>query len=368
MPIRMKRRQLSGIVAGLGSSLVLTRAGFAQESIAGKAASRGIIYGATVTRGQVEESPDMRRIVSEEMAMIVPGYEFKWSGHQPGPDRFDFTNADYLMRYAAENGKQVRGHALVWHEALPPWFAGLRLDAAAMRQLLTLHLNTVVNRYAGRIHSWDVVNEPVEPWDKRPDGLRDTPFLRALGPDYIDLAFRLAAAADPRARLVLNEYGVEMATEEHERRRRALLALLENMKRRGVPIHAVGIQAHLQAADVRFDPALFRRFLRDIASLGLDCYITEMDVTDRGLPPDLETRDRRVAQTYRRFLDAALAEPCVKMLILWGISDRYTWMNDSRFARREDGQPVRPHPYDAEFRRKPAWYAIAEAFDAAPPR
>ena len=335
----------------------------------GLAAQRGILFGATLTQGQVVESAEMVRIATEEMAMLVPGFEFKWPGLRPGPWEFDFTGADAMLTFAEARQQAVRGHALVWHGALPGWFGDGPADSMGMRTLLRHHITTVAGRYAGRIHSWDVVNEPVEPWDNRPDGLRDSPFLRRMGLDYIDLAFRWAAEADPTARLALNEYGVEMATPEQDARRTALLTLLEGMLRRGVPVHALGIQAHLSAAAWRdFDPAVLRGFIRRVAALGLECYVTELDVTDRGLPPEVAVRDAAVAHTYRTFLDAALAEPSVTLVALWGISDRFTWMNDSRFARREDGLPTRPHPFDPAFQPKPAWGAIGDALRGAPRR
>ncbi|EHL96960.1 glycosyl hydrolase family 10 [Acetobacteraceae bacterium AT-5844] len=340
-----------------------------QQGMAALAAEKGVLFGSTLTRGQADESAEMRRLARQEMGAIVPGFEFKWPTLRPGPWEFDFSGAEAMLRLAEEQGQKTRGHALVWHGALPGWFGDGPADAMGMRTLLRHHIDTVARRYAGRIHSWDVVNEPVEPWDGRQDGLRDSPFLRSMGTDYIDLSFRWAAEADPQARLVLNEYGVEMATAEQEARRTALLRLVEGMLRRRVPLHAIGIQAHLAAArQHEFEAEVLRRFIRRIAALGLDCYITELDVTDRGLPPDIATRDAAVAHTYRVFLDAALAEPSVKAVILWGISDRYTWMNDSRFARREDGLPTRPHPFDADFRPKPAWDAIREAFRAASAR
>lgn len=366
---RPTRRQLLATPLALVPASTASTARASAAGLGALAAQRGVIFGSTLTRGQVEESPEMLRIATDDMAMIVPGFEFKWPALRPSAGAFDFSGADAMLRFAEQRGQAARGHALVWHGALPAWFGDGPADAAGMHALLRRHIGTVAGRYAGRLHSWDVVNEPVEPWDGRPDGLRASPFLRALGPDYIDLSFRLAAAADPAARLTLNEYGLELATAEQEARRTALLALLEGMLRRGVPVHAIGIQAHLAAAaSADFDPAVLRRFIRRVAGLGLDCYVTELDVTDRGLPAGIAARDAAVARTYRGFLEAVLAEPAVKLVVLWGISDRYTWMNDSRFARREDGLPVRPHPYDSEFRPKPAWHAIAGALRAAPPR
>jgi endo-1,4-beta-xylanase len=371
MPIR--RRAL--LAAGLSPAAARAQEAAGQGGPEGTprlgalAAARGILFGTTLTQGQVAESPEMRRIAAREAAVIVPGLELKWAGCRPAPDRFDFGPAEALAGFAAAHGQRLRGHALVWHEALPAWFGQGPAEPTAMRALLQTHIATVAGHFAGRMQSWDVVNEPIEPWYRRADGLRETPFLRALGPGYIDLAFQLAAAADPAATLVLNEFDLELAVPQHAARRQALLRLLEGMKARGVPVQAVGIQAHLSADRLaQFDPAVLRGFIRRIAALGLEVYVTELDVTDRGLPADLALRDAAVARMFGAFLGAALAEPAVRLVVLWGISDRYTWINDSRFARREDGLPVRAHPYDEGFRPKPARAAIAEAFAAAPPR
>jgi endo-1,4-beta-xylanase len=333
------------------------------------AAAKGVVFGTALTRGEAEASPELAGIAGAEAALIVPGNEFKWPSHRPSLEGFDFRDADFMVRFAEERRKPARGHALVWHGALPAWFeAAAPRDAAGMRGLLERHIRTVAGRYAGRMQSWDVVNEPVEPWYRRPDGLRETPFLQALGPDYIDLAFRLAHAADPAARLVLNEYGLEMANEDNAARRVAMLALLRGMRSRGVPVHALGIQGHLSAAARDFDPQVFRRFIRDVAALGLEVYVTELDVTDRGLPPDIPARDAAVARTLRAFLDAALAEPAVRMVVVWGLTDRFTWMNDSQYTRREDGLRVRGHLLDEALRPKAGWHAVADAFRAAPRR
>ncbi len=106
-------------------------------------------------------------------------------------------------------------------------------------------IRALAGRYRGMIHSWDVVNEPIEPKDGRPDGLRKAVFLEALGPGYLDLAYRTARETDPKARLVVNEYDVELDTPAQETRRTVLLNLLERMQRAGTPVDAVGIQAHL---------------------------------------------------------------------------------------------------------------------------
>ena len=122
------------------------------------------------------------------------------------------------------------------------------------------------------------------------------------------------------------------------------------------------MQAHLSAAQWKnFQPETLRRFLGEIAALGLKILITELDVSDEGLPPDIEARDRAIAEVYESYLTAALAEPAVIAVLTWGLTDKYTWLASRN--RRPDGGTVRVLPLDREFQRKPAWYAIAKALD-----
>jgi endo-1,4-beta-xylanase len=139
------------------------------------------------------------------MDMIVPENELKWDTLRPSPTTYDFTRADALLHFARLHGKHMRGHCLAWHKQLPPWFAAV-VHVGNATHLLTEHITTVVRWYAGQMHSWDVVNEQVETAEANVDGLRVTPWLTALGPGYMDLAFRTAHAADPQAVLVYNRH------------------------------------------------------------------------------------------------------------------------------------------------------------------
>src|SRR5262249_2661310 len=130
-----------------------------------------------------------------EAAIVTPEFELKWGTVRPSPSDERFEAPDALADWCRQSGVALRGHTLVWHEALPGWVPRFP-DAAAARALLTSHITKLVSRYAGRIEAWDVVNEAIEPKHGRADGLRVTPWQGALGPDYIDLAFRTAAAAD----------------------------------------------------------------------------------------------------------------------------------------------------------------------------
>ena len=167
------------------------------------------------------------------------------------------------------------------------------------------------------------------------------------------------------ALLVYNDFGLEYEDTNSDKKRAAVLKLLERLKSTGTPIHALGIQAHLFGSATSSYKKL-RKFLSDVASLGLQIMITELDVIDEELPSDIPVRDRIIAKVYEDFLSVVLDEPAVKTIITWGLSDGYTYHTD--FHPRSDGMQVRPLPLDTDLKPKLAWNAIARALDNAPNR
>jgi endo-1,4-beta-xylanase len=371
-----RRRFLTAGMAALGSGALPAAGtgGRASETIVLRqlAAEKGLIYGTTISAKQIETDRPFVGLVLRQAGLVVAENEMKWqfiSQGAPGDD--DYGPADTIANFARDNNLVLRGHNLLWYHRTPPWYFDLPSSQEQERAVVK-HIEELAGRYRGRVHSWDVVNEPIEPKDGRPDGLRTKVFLETLGPEYLDLAYRTAREADPAARLVVNEYDIELDAPEQEARRIALLHLLEKMKRSGTPVDAVGVQAHLTAVGgPPFSAPLLRRFLAEIAGLGLTIQITELDVTDEHAPADVAVRDRLVADTYRRFLDAALDEPAVKMVVTWGLSDRHSWIvrRETYQAKwRTDDAPSRPLPFDADLQPKRACEAIAEAFAQAPKR
>ncbi len=367
----LSRRGL--LAAGLAAPLAVASAGAAEaQPLRRLAAAKGLVYGTTIAADQIKGDPAFVALVLREAGLVVAENDMKWQDMNRGaPGDDDYGPADTVADFATKNGLVLRGHNLLWYYRTPGWFFHLP-SAAAKEQAIVERIHSLAGRYRGRVHSWDVVNEPIEPKDGRPDGLRKAVFLEALGPGYLDLAYRTTHEADPKARLVVNEYDVELDAPEHDARRRILLDLLRHMQQAGTPVDAVGIQAHLAAVG---GPPLsvpkLRRFLAEIAALGLEIEITELDVTDARAPADIGTRDRLVADTYSRFLDAVLGEPALKLVVTWGLSDRHSWIvrhetNEAKW--RKDGLPSRPLPFDADLQPKPACTAIAEAFSRAPPR
>jgi endo-1,4-beta-xylanase len=334
-------------------------------SLGERAAAKGLIYGAATQQQLLSSDLEFANRFAQECKLLITEGDLLWKEIRPSPDRFDFTVGDRLAEFARTHGMLLAGGHLVWYNNLPDWFKET-VNRRNAEQFLVKHIKRVVGHYAGQMHFWTVVNEAIEPPDGQPNGLRKVPWLEFLGVDYIDLAFRVAAEADPKALLVYNDYGLDYDRPADEGRRTALLRLLERLKSKGTPIHALGIQAHLTGSETRFNPKKLRDFLSNVAALGLKIIITEMDVIDQGLPLNVVARDRIIARAYEDYLTVALDELAVSTVLTWGLSDRYTWL--SWFRPRYDGSQVRPLPLDANLKPKLAWNAIARAFDKAPMR
>jgi endo-1,4-beta-xylanase len=178
-----------------------------------------------------------------------------------------------------------------------------------------------------------------------------------LGADYLPVALRTAAAADPDARLVLNEYDVEFKGPRFAARRKALVELLRSLRNRSVPLHAVGLQAHL-FADREIDRDGLQGLLAEISALKLDVLITELDVIDYELPGRVSERDAMVAGVATRFLETVCEVVRPKAILTWGLSDRYTWV--PTYFKRRDGMPNRPLPLDADLKPKPLFDVIEQ--------
>jgi endo-1,4-beta-xylanase len=334
----------------------------ADQPLRDRAKAKGLLFGACA---QPEEfnTPAFAQIFAQQCGIMVPEGALEFKALRSSLDEFNFQTADELLAFARAHNISFRGHSFVWHN-LPSWFEA-KVNAGNARRVMEEHIAKVGGHYAGHMHSWDVVNEAIALWDHRPDGLRNTPWLRFLGPDYIELAFRAAAKADPKALLVYNENRLEYDIPEHENQRHVVLKLLEKLRSKGAPVQALGIQSHLTTRN-GLNPKKIREFLREVSGMGLKILVTELDVADKDFPSDVPSRDRMIADVYETYLSAVLDERAVIAVLTWGLSDRYSWL--SKYAPRADGVPVRPLPLDANFKPKSAWQAIATAFDHAPAR
>jgi endo-1,4-beta-xylanase len=333
------------------------------QSLRAHAEARGLLVGCAVVPERLQKEPQYAAVVAGQANILVAENAMKWKALRPAPDKFDFTGADAILAFALAHQQKVRGHNLCWHEALPDWFAGTVTKENAS-QILTEHIKTVAGHYAGKLHSWDVVNEAIDTKSDRPDGLRKSPWFELIGPDYIDLAFRTARAADSTALLTYNDYGIETDTPDQTKKRALVLDLIRGMKERNVPIDAIGVQSHLGATDPAPGNGL-HDFVRELRRMGLQVFITELDVNEKKLEGTEGDQDAGVARVYRDYVTMMVAEPDVTAVLTWGITDRYTWLNSPKFARA-DGKPQRCLPFDSDYQPTPAFFGLRAALDSRP--
>jgi endo-1,4-beta-xylanase len=268
----------------------------------------------------------------------------KWDPVQRTQGVYDFSGGDAIVAFAESRGMRVKGHALVWHQALPGWVASL--SPPELRIAFEDHIRTVAGHYRRRVHAWDVVNEAID--DSQP-GLRSTVFSRGLGPDYVAEAFRLARKADPEAQLVYNDYGGEGLN----RKSNDIYELVRGLKERGL-VDGVGLQMHISAASF---PAVadIRANIHRLADLGLQVNLSEMDVRVRDVAGDAAAKLERQRQVYRDVVAACVAVPRCEAVTFWGFTDAHSWV-DASFG------PDDPLLFDDQYRAKPAFFGVQDAF------
>lgn len=335
------------------------------------ASSRGIVYGTSLATWQLDDT--YPQLVNHEAAVLFTEDDLLWYKLLPEPGaELDFAFGDQFFALAESQQQLVFGAHLVWDEGFGEGWTEEDLwgmDETTARATLFDTVEATVERYRGRTAGWIVVNEVIDAHEA--DGLRrDYPWYETIGPSFIAESFQLAYDIDPDALLVLNDFGFETDDEfdaAADKRRNALI-VLDSLLDAGVPVQAFGVQAHLAAADFaeRFDADGYAAFLQDLADRGMKILVTELDVLDDGLPADIAVRDQGVADAYARYLEVALQQPAVGSVMTFGLTDRYTWLQED--YPREDGEPRRPLPFDDELRVKPAYDALFGALEAAAER
>jgi len=313
-------------------------------------------------------------LVATHFNAITPENGMKPFALQPAEGRFNFFEADRLVEMAERNGATMVGHCLVWHSQTPPWFfqtpdgqpVGRELALSRMRK----HIAGVVGHFKGRVKQWDVVNEAVS---DGPGQLRRSPWLQAIGEDYIAEAFRAAHQADPNALLIYNDYGIELGF-----KRRKTIQLLRSLLEQKAPVHAVGIQAHWRLDQPDF--AEVEESIKQFAALGLKVMITELDIgvlpttyygadVSRaqnmgpggrsamnpyvdGLPDAVA---RQHAERYRKAFEMFLRhQDAIGRVTMWGIHDGRSWLNNFPVRGRTDY----PLLFDRQGKPKPAFFAL----------
>lgn len=333
------------------------------------ALSRGLVYGSSAATWQISDA-EYRKLFQREAAILFTEDDLLWYRLRPSPGAdLDFSFADQIIDFAERNRMLVFGAHLTWDEGYGEGWTEADLygmDARTASDLLFDTITQTVRRYRGRVAAWSAVNEVVDGV-----GIRtDLAWHQTIGESYIADTFHVANEADPDTMLLYNDFGYELDEDFAlaADKRQVTLDLLDDLLAKDVPVHALGVQAHLHAAQFaeRFDADAYRRFLADVADRGLKILVTELDVLDDDLPAAAGPRDAAVAAAYRRYLEVTLDEPAVISVMTFGLSDRYTWLQED--TPRDDGAPRRPLPYGEDMRPKPAARALRAALAAAPER
>jgi len=297
-----------------------------------------------------------RELLKQHAELIVPMNALKWASLRHTKGKFDFGGADEIIGFAEAHNKSLHGHTLLWYNANPKWVEAIT-SARELERLLIEHIETVVGRYAGRIAAWDVVNEVVAHDPLTQGKWRNGVWQNVLGPRHVEIAFAAAAKADPKCRLFINDYDLEDDSLRTEARQRAVLQIVRRLQKKNIPIHGVGLQAHLYA-ERRTGRENLIKFVREVKSLGLEVAVTELDVIDWKLNPDPTVRDRAVLATVREFLDAITEAGTVRNITTWGLSDKHSWIKD--VFPRSDNAKARPLPFDAQWQPKPLFDLIKQ--------
>lgn len=321
--------------------------GPAPAAVAPPGTTRQPKLGAAVQRAHLVDGgdPGYATTFASAFDSLTPELELKLDHLLPAPGAYDWAAADDLLAYAEAHGKEMRGHALVWHRALPPWMLSRTWAREDLLAFLRAHVAAAVGRYRGRIVEWDVVNEAFED-----DGSwRRSLWYDVLGPGYVEAAFRFARDADPGAKLYYNDYGAEWANAKSD----AILALAARLRQAGL-LDGVGFQAHFNSGWYASGPDLAANLGR-FAAAGVEVGITELDVAMSSLPGTAEERLRQEARIYAGVAAACQAQPACKRLTVWGVTDRYTWLAPADV----------PLLFDAAYAPKPAYAAVRAAIPAA---
>lgn len=301
-------------------------------------------------------SPQHNAIVAGEFSMITPANSMKMNMIQPAQGVFDFTDTDALVAWAQANNLEFRGHPLVWHTQAPAWLNDGMFGRDEMINIMYAHIDALMARYAGKFPYWDVVNEAIDIKDGV-WGFRPTIWHTRIGDDFIDLAFARARAADPSAKLLYNDYNIEqMGNAKADR----VFQLVSDMKARGVPIDAVGLQGHYfvepngnTSSGVPNMQAIRDNMAR-YATIGVDVHITECDFRI-GKPLD-DNKTQLQNKFYADFLQACIDAPNCSHFTVWGLSDQDSWVPDT-FKDYDHA-----HIFDANLAPKPAYHALTQVF------
>ena len=342
-------------LAGLVFSTALLGAGisnaFAANETLRSLADKNNIYIGAILNSQWFSGGlpgNYEQIHKQQFNIVVAENEMKFDATEPQENRFNYNNGDKMLKYAKANGMRVRGHALAWHSQVPNWVNNYKGNKQKLLSVLKNHIKNVVSHWKGQIDEWDVVNEAIS--NNEPQWRTQSVWYQGIGPEFIDSAF---VWAHPDAELCYNDYNLEQGINPKAKAG----FLLEQVKRwvkNGIPIHCVGSQTHVEdtTTDKHFigSPDSLRSLAKELAKLNVKLKITELDIGFKsGINVSKKDLERQ-GQTFRQYLDIILEEPNADTYLIWGVSDKWSWLGG---LNRQKGLI-----YDDNLKPKPAFDSI----------
>ena len=308
---------------------------------------------------------DEASLILKHFGSMTPENAMKMGPIHPRENEYFWRDADSIAAFAKANGLKLRGHTLCWHNQAPRWMfvneKGDTVSKAVLLQRLKDHITTVVSRYKGTIYAWDVVNEAIS--DRGDEYLRNSPWYRICGEEFIAKAFEYAHAADPNAILFYNDYN-----EINPVKREKIYKLVKGLKDAGVPIHGVGLQAHWAINEPSAEE--LENTLSKFSSLGVQVQITELDISVYN--KEHNSRERRAEDTvtaftaekqakqidmYKRIFTAfEKYKKTLSGVTFWNISDRSSWLDNFPVRGRKDY----PLLFDKNLQPKQAFWEVVK--------
>ena len=334
------------IAAGAVALPQLTPDADAATTLRGYADGRGVRIGAAVGDTALTADSSYTAVLDREFNSVTAENAMKWDAVEPSRGSFNWAAADRLVAHAAAHNQGVRGHTLAWYAQLPSWLKNGNFSASELNTILKSHIDTEVGRYKGKVYAWDVVNEAFND-----DGsMRSSLWQDKLGTVYIANALKWAHAADPAAKLYINDYSIEAAGAKSD----ALYALAKRLLAQGVPLNGIGFQSHFVVGQV---PPTMKANLKRFSDLGLEVSVTELDIR---IPlPASSAELAQQSADYKTASENCLGVAHCAGVTVWGLTDKYSWIPGTFNGY---GAAL---PYNANYAAKQAYTGLSNGLNPA---